>query len=123
MIEKKSKKEMNVLREMRERSLTVPLSEYTRPDSLRDIVGQEDGLKALRATLCSPNPHHVLIYGPPGVGKTAAARVILEEAKKNKFSPFNINSKFIELDATTLRFDERGIVDPLMGSVHDPIYR
>lgn len=123
VIEKKSKKEMNVLREMRERSLTVPLSEYTRPDSLKDIVGQEDGLKALRATLCSPNPHHVLIYGPPGVGKTAAARVILEEAKKNRFSPFNANSKFIELDATTLRFDERGIVDPLMGSVHDPIYQ
>lgn len=122
-IGKKSKKEMNLLREMRERSLTIPLSEYTRPDSLEDIVGQEDGLKALRAALCSPNPHHVLIYGPPGVGKTAAARVILEEAKKSKFSPFNSNSKFVEIDATTLRFDERGIVDPLMGSVHDPIYQ
>ena len=73
-IGKKSKKEMNLLREMRERSLTVPLSEYTRPNSFEDIVGQEDGLKALRAALCSPNPHHVLIYGPPGVGKTAAAR-------------------------------------------------
>ncbi len=123
VIGKKSKKEMNLLREMRERSLTIPLSEYTRPDSLEDIVGQEDGLKALRAALCSPNPHHVLIYGPPGVGKTAAARVILEEAKKSKFSPFNSNSKFVEIDATTLRFDERGIVDPLMGSVHDPIYQ
>ncbi len=122
-IGKKSKKEMNLLREMRERSLTIPLSEYTRPDSLEDIVGQEDGLKALRAALCSPNPHHVLIYGSPGVGKTAAARVILEEAKKSKFSPFNSNSKFVEIDATTLRFDERGIVDPLMGSVHDPIYQ
>ncbi|HZJ77083.1 MAG TPA: ATP-dependent protease LonB [Oscillospiraceae bacterium] len=122
-IGKKSKKEMNILRKMRERSLTIPLSEYTRPNSLGDIVGQEDGLKALRAALCSPNPHHVLIYGPPGVGKTAAARVILEEAKKSKFSPFDNNSKFVEVDATTLRFDERGIVDPLMGSVHDPIYQ
>ncbi|HZJ76980.1 MAG TPA: ATP-dependent protease LonB [Oscillospiraceae bacterium] len=122
-IGKKSRKEINLLREMRERSLTVPLSEYTRPNSFEDIIGQEDGLKALQAALCSPNPHHVLIYGPPGVGKTAAARVILEEAKKSKFSPFNNNSKFIELDAATLRFDERGIADPLMGSVHDPIYQ
>ncbi len=120
---KKSKKEMNLLREMRERSLTVPLSEYTRPDSFEEIIGQEDGLKALRAALCSPNPHHVLIYGPPGVGKTAAARVVLEEAKKSSFSPFNSSSKFVELDATIQRFDERGIVDPLMGSVHDPIYQ
>jgi len=122
-IEKESRKEMNRLREMRENSLTVPLSEYTRPDSFEDIVGQEDGLKALKAALCSSNPHHVLIYGPPGVGKTAAARVVLEEAKKSKLSPFNSNSKFIEMDATTLRFDERGIADPLMGSVHDPIYQ
>lgn len=123
VIEKESKKEMNRLREMRENALTVPLSEYTRPESFEDIVGQEDGLKALRAALCSSNPHHVLIYGPPGVGKTAAARVVLEEAKKSKLSPFNSNSKFIEMDATTLRFDERGIADPLMGCVHDPIYQ
>lgn len=122
-IEKESKKEMNRLREMREHALTIPLSEYTRPDSFEDIVGQEDGLKALRAALCSSNPHHVLIYGPPGVGKTAAARVVLEEAKKSKLSPFNSHSKFVEMDATTLRFDERGIADPLMGSVHDPIYQ
>jgi ATP-dependent Lon protease len=38
-------------------------------------------------------------------------------------SPFKQNSVFIELDATTARFDERGIADPLIGSVHDPIYQ
>ena len=122
-IERESKKEMEKIRKMRERSLTVPLSEYTRPSSFNDIVGQEDGLKALKAALCSPNPQHVIIYGPPGVGKTAAARVILEEAKNSPLSPFNQQSNFIEMDATTLRFDDRGIADPLMGSVHDPIYQ
>ncbi len=122
-IERESKKEIDRLREMRESALTIPLAEYTRPSTLDDIVGQEDGLKTLRAALCTNNPQHVLIYGPPGVGKTAAARVILEEAKKSKLSPFNSSSKFIEMDATTLRFDERGIADPLMGSVHDPIYQ
>lgn len=122
-IEKESKKEMDKLNELRNQSLTLPLSEKTRPQSFYDIVGQEDGIKALKAALCSPNPQHVIIYGPPGTGKTAAARLVLDEAKKIKHSPFNYRSKFVEMDATTVRFDERSIADPLMGSVHDPIYQ
>ncbi len=122
-IEKESKKELDKLRRLREIKLTEPLSEKTRPSTLEEIVGQDQGIKALRAALCGPNPQHVIIYGPPGVGKTAAARVILEEAKKIDLSPFKRDAKFIEMDATTLRFDERGIADPLIGSVHDPIYQ
>ncbi|OCA91284.1 ATP-dependent protease LonB [Bacillus sp. FJAT-27225] len=122
-IDKESKKEMEHLRKMRSISLTEPLAERVRPTSFDDIVGQKDGIKALKAALCGPNPQHVIIYGPPGVGKTAAARLVLEEAKKNHKSPFQKSSVFIELDATTARFDERGIADPLIGSVHDPIYQ
>jgi Lon-like ATP-dependent protease len=122
-VERESKKEIEKLQKMRDISLTEPLSEKTRPTTFAEIVGQEDGLKALRAALCGPNPQHVLVYGPPGVGKTAAARLILEEAKRNPLSPFSANSKFIEMDATTSRFDERGIADPLIGTVHDPIYQ
>ncbi|MEW4022221.1 Lon protease 2 [Bacillus sp. B01(2024)] len=122
-IDKESKKEMEQLRKMRAISLSEPLSEKVRPKSFQDIVGQEDGIKALKAALCGPNPQHVIIYGPPGVGKTAAARLVLEEAKKHKQSPFQNQAVFVELDATTARFDERGIADPLIGSVHDPIYQ
>ncbi|MGM0752374.1 MAG: ATP-dependent protease LonB [Bacillota bacterium] len=122
-IDRESKKEMEELRKMRSISLTEPLAEKVRPSSFEDIVGQEDGIKALKAALCSPNPQHVIIYGPPGVGKTAAARLVLEEAKKNMKSPFKPAAVFVELDATTARFDERGIADPLIGSVHDPIYQ
>ncbi|MBB6445839.1 ATP-dependent protease LonB [Bacillus benzoevorans] len=122
-IDRESRKEMDQLKKMRDISLTEPLSEKVRPSSFNDIVGQEDGIKALQAALCGPNPQHVIIYGPPGVGKTAAARLVLEEAKKNQKSPFQKTSVFIELDATTARFDERGIADPLIGSVHDPIYQ
>lgn len=122
-IERESRKELDKLRRMRTVSLTEPLSEKTRPASLGDIVGQKDGLRALRAALCGPNPQHVIIYGPPGVGKTAAARVVLEEAKACTASPFQSDAKFTEIDATTARFDERGIADPLIGSVHDPIYQ
>ncbi len=122
-VERESKKEIDKLQKLRSISLTEPLSEKTRPTTFAEIVGQEDGLKALRAALCGPNPQHVLVYGPPGVGKTAAARLILEEAKRNSLSPFSSNAKFIEMDATTARFDERGIADPLIGTVHDPIYQ
>ncbi|MDT2045292.1 ATP-dependent protease LonB [Bacillus sp. 1780r2a1] len=122
-IDRESKKEMDQLRKMRAISLTEPLAERVRPSSFHDIVGQEDGIRALKAALCGPNPQHVIVYGPPGVGKTAAARLVLEEAKKNQKSPFKKGSVFVELDATTARFDERGIADPLIGSVHDPIYQ
>jgi ATP-dependent Lon protease len=122
-IDRESRKEMDQLRKMRSISLTEPLSEKVRPTSFDDIVGQEDGIKSLKAALCGPNPQHVIIYGPPGIGKTAAARLVLEEAKKNRKSPFKPASVFVELDATTARFDERGIADPLIGSVHDPIYQ
>lgn len=122
-VQRESHKELEKLHRLRQISLTEPLAEKTRPATFEDIVGQAEGLKSLRAALCGPNPQHVIIYGPPGVGKTAAARLILEEAKKNPVSPFKEDAKFIEVDATTARFDERGIADPLIGSVHDPIYQ
>ncbi|WP_282201321.1 ATP-dependent protease LonB [Collibacillus ludicampi] len=122
-VEKESKKELEKLHKMRQISLTEPLAEKTRPTSFDEIIGQTEGLRALRAALCGPNPQHVIIYGPPGVGKTAAARLVLEEAKRSRISPFGKDAKFVELDATTARFDERGIADPLIGSVHDPIYQ
>ncbi|EGT4143810.1 TPA: ATP-dependent protease LonB [Clostridium perfringens] len=123
VLEKENEKEMEKLNKLRMIKLTEPLTEKSRPSNLEEIIGQEKGIKALKAALCGPNPQHVIIYGPPGVGKTAAARIILEEAKKMTASPFNKDSKFVEIDATTLRFDERGIADPLIGSVHDPIYQ
>ncbi|MBE6051315.1 MAG: ATP-dependent protease LonB [Clostridium sp.] len=123
VINKENKKEMEKLKRLRGISLTEPLTEKSRPESFKEVIGQEKGIKALKAAICGPNPQHVIIYGPPGVGKTAAARLVLDEAKKNNDSPFAIGAKFVEIDATTLRFDERGVADPLIGSVHDPIYQ
>ncbi|MGE5558740.1 MAG: ATP-dependent protease LonB [Bacillota bacterium] len=122
-VEKESRKELEKLQKLRKINLTEPLSEKTRPTKFEEIVGQEEGIKTLRAALCGPNPQHVIIYGPPGIGKTAAARIVLEIAKKNPLSPFKESAQFIEVDATTSRFDDRGIADPLIGSVHDPIYQ
>lgn len=122
-VDKESRKELEQLKRMRSIKLSEPLSEKVRPKNFDEIVGQEDGIRSLKAALCGPNPQHIIVYGPPGVGKTAAARLVLEEAKKNPTSPFRASSVFVELDGTTARFDERGIADPLIGSVHDPIYQ
>ncbi len=116
-------KEQQKLNRMRSVFLTTPLSEVTRPGSFVEIIGQDRGLLALKAALCGPNPQHVIIYGEPGIGKTAAARVALDVAKERYKSPFKAEAKFVEIDATTLRFDEKGVADPLIGSVHDPIYQ
>lgn len=106
--------ELQRIARMRAKRLNVPLSESARPGCFSDIVGQEEGIRALKAALCGPNPQHVLIYGPPGVGKTCAARLVLEEAKSRADSPFNEDSKFIEVDATCVRFDERAIADAIV---------
>ncbi|MEB1807686.1 MAG: ATP-dependent protease LonB [Bacillaceae bacterium] len=122
-VDRESRKEMDHLRKLKSITLSEPLSERVRPGNFDEIVGQKEGIRALRAALCGPNPQHVIVYGPPGVGKTAAARLVLEEAKKNGKTPFKQDAVFVELDGTTARFDERGIADPLIGSVHDPIYQ
>lgn len=118
-----TKKESERINAMRKISLTEPLTENMRPKDFSEIVGQEDGIRALEAALCGKNPQHIIIYGPPGVGKTAAARLALEHAKRSYATPFAHNAPFIEADATIMRFDERSIADPLIGSVHDPIYQ
>lgn len=123
VVVREAEKETRKLKQMRNIRLTEPLSSLTRPASMDDVVGQPEGIDILRSALCSYNPQHVIIYGPPGVGKTAAARLVLEEAKKNSASPFSKEAKFVEVDATITRFDERNIADPLIGSVHDPIYQ
>ncbi len=122
-LDSESKVQLERLKKLRSISLNVPLSEKTRPQSFDEIVGQKEGIMALSAALCGENPQHVLIYGPPGVGKTCAARLVMDKAKRCNGSPFLSDAKFIEIDATCLRYDERNIADPLIGSVHDPIYQ
>ncbi|MGE5493857.1 MAG: ATP-dependent protease LonB [Burkholderiales bacterium] len=122
-IDLESKRQMERLNRMRSISLNVPLSEKTRPTEFSEIIGQKEGIMALCAALCGENPQHVIIYGPPGVGKTCAARLVMDKAKENRISPFKRDAKFIEMDATCIRYDERNIADPLIGCVHDPIYQ
>lgn len=103
--------------------LSKNVMELLRPSSLDEIIGQDKAVKAILSKLVSPYPQHIILYGPPGVGKTTAARLALSEAKKFMSTPFRKDAPFIEVDGTTLRWDPREITNPLLGSVHDPIYQ
>lgn len=120
---KKTKKKYNELVKLDNKVTSKNIMSFIRPESLDEIVGQERAIKSLLSKLSSPYPQHIILYGPPGVGKTTAARIALEESKKLKFTPFDETSKFVEVDGTTLRWDPREITNPLLGSVHDPIYQ
>lgn len=111
------------LENLEKRQLSRSALEIVRPTSMSEIVGQDRAVRALLAKVASPFPQHVILYGPPGVGKTTAARLALEEAKKVALTPFGEESKFVEVDGTTLRWDPREVTNPLLGSVHDPIYQ
>ncbi|MEO9170518.1 MAG: ATP-binding protein, partial [Candidatus Baltobacteraceae bacterium] len=106
-----------------QRSLAASALQQLRPSKLSEILGQELAIKALLAKISSPYPQHVILYGPPGVGKTTAARLALELAKSQPHTPFAKDAPFVETSGTTLRWDPRETTNPLLGSVHDPIYQ
>ncbi|HEY5576419.1 MAG TPA: Lon family ATP-dependent protease [Clostridiaceae bacterium] len=119
----KTLKKFEQLQVLDEKKLSRKVQELLRPDSFSEIVGQERAIKSILSKIASPYPQHIILYGPPGVGKTTAARLALKEAVKLKYTPFRKDAKFVEVDGTTLRWDPREITNPLLGSVHDPIYQ
>lgn len=111
------------LEKLEQKHLSRTALETLRPSQLGEVVGQQQAIQAIMSKLASPYPQHIILYGPPGVGKTTVARLALEEAKRLGYTPFAKEAPFIEVDATTLRWDTREATNPLLGSVHDPIYQ
>jgi len=72
----------------------VPLAEEMRPKSLDEVIGQSHLLakgEILRQIVKSQEPVSLILWGPPGTGKTTLARIIANEVK----------AEFIELSAVT----------------------
>ena len=64
--------------------MSVPLAERLRPAVLDDVIGQEHLLaagKPLRVAFESGQPHSMILWGPPGVGKTTLARLMAQGFK------------------------------------------
>ncbi|WP_449241628.1 Lon family ATP-dependent protease [Desulfoscipio gibsoniae] len=116
-------KKFAVLEKLEQKHLVRSALDVLRPSNFDEVVGQEGPVRALLSKLASPFPQHILLYGPPGVGKTTAARLALAVARGVEHSPFEQDASFVEVNGTTLRWDPREVTNPLLGSVHDPIYQ
>ena len=72
--------------------MTTPLAERLRPTTLDQVIGQQHLLgegKPLRVAFESKQPHSMILWGPPGVGKTTLARLMAQ----------GFNAEFIALSA------------------------
>ena len=64
-----------------DQSPSMPLAEAMRPRNLDEVIGQQHLLgagKPLRLAFESGKPHSMILWGPPGVGKTTLARLTAE---------------------------------------------
>ena len=67
----------------RGRSRREPLAVRMRPTTLDELIGQRALLAPgtpLRRAIESGQPHSMILYGPPGSGKTTLARIVAESA-------------------------------------------
>ncbi|MGH7218094.1 MAG: replication-associated recombination protein A [Candidatus Microsaccharimonas sp.] len=72
----------------------IPLAERMRPQTLDEVIGQTHLLgdnEILKQIVKNREPVSLILWGPPGSGKTTLARVIAKE----------VDAEFIELSAVT----------------------
>lgn len=93
----------------------MPLAYDIRPKTFDDIIGQDNlvGKNGIIRLMCDKNKlHSLILFGPPGCGKTTIARIIKEKYKMESFS-FNAStdSKQVLKDiADSVKIYNRAIV-------------
>ncbi|MBI3588456.1 replication factor C small subunit [Candidatus Micrarchaeota archaeon] len=87
----------------------VPWLEKYRPKTLKEVVGHSQIVERMEAYVKSKNLPHLLLAGPPGVGKTTCVLAMARELYGSA-----MNECFLELNAS----DERGI-DVVRGKIKD----
>src|SRR6185503_11776883 len=95
----------------------APLAERLRPGTLDEVVGQKHLLgpgKPLRVAFQSGKPHSMILWGPPGSGKTTLARLMAQA----------FDAEFIALSAVLSGVkDIRDAVLAAEQTPHDPLRR
>jgi putative ATPase len=87
-----------------------PLAARMRPESMDDFVGQEHllGLRsALRTAIEQGQPHSMILYGPPGSGKTTLARIAATRAGAAFEEASAVNAGRAEVRAVIERAEHR----------------
>lgn len=87
-----------------------PLAARMRPRNLDEYLGQEHLLghnKQLRQVLEAGQLHSMLLWGPPGVGKTTLARLLAEQAQLNFISLSAVMSGIKEIRAAVIQAQEQ----------------
>lgn len=84
----------------------IPLPEALRPQSLKDFVGQENlvGANGIIRKLLSQSKSSsffpsLILWGPPGSGKTTLARIIANTLKREFFEFSAVNAKVKDIEA------------------------
>ncbi len=75
--------------------MSIPLAERLRPNNLDEYIGQEHLVgkgAVLRKIIESGNIPSMILWGPPGVGKTSLAHIISQQLKRPFYSLSAINS-------------------------------
>lgn len=102
-----------------------PLADLLRPTSLEEVVGQDHLVKGGSPLVHALNSHVVpsmILWGPPGTGKTTIARIIAKEAKAEFFLVSAVTSGIAELkkifQEAQARHHEGGLTIVMVDEIH-----